>query len=72
MAPGPSFIGARQSEDAYRKQRASTPLGRGAEVEDLLGAVRYLLEARSVTGEMIAVDGGQHIAWATPDTMVQE
>lgn len=72
VAPGPSFIGARQSVDAYAGQRAATPLGRGAEVGDLTGAVRYLLEARSVTGEMIAVDGGQHIAWQTPDVMVQE
>jgi len=72
VAPGPSFIGARQSEEAYARQRASTPLGRGAEVADLVGAVRYLLEARSVTGEMIAVDGGQHIAWQTPDATVQE
>lgn len=72
VAPGPSFIGARQSEEHYAKQRASTILGRGAEVEDLLGAVRYVLEARSVTGEMIAVDGGQHLAWQTPDVSVQE
>ncbi len=72
VAPGPSFIGARQSEEHYAKQRASTILGRGAEVADLLGAVRYVLEARSVTGEMIAVDGGQHLAWQTPDVSVQE
>ena len=72
VAPGPSFIGARQSEEHYAKQRASTILGRGAEVEDLLGAVRYVLEARSVTGEMIAVDGGQHLAWQTPDVSGQE
>lgn len=72
VAPGPSFIGARQSEEHYAKQRASTILGRGAEVEDLLGAVRYVLEARSVTGEMIAVDGGQHLAWQTPDVSGRE
>jgi NAD(P)-dependent dehydrogenase (short-subunit alcohol dehydrogenase family) len=72
VAPGPSFIGARQNEDAFARQRAATPLGRGAEVADLVGAVRYLVEARSVTGEMIAVDGGQHIAWQTPDVLVQE
>jgi NAD(P)-dependent dehydrogenase (short-subunit alcohol dehydrogenase family) len=72
VAPGPSFIGARQSEEHYAKQRASTILGHGAEVTDLLGAVRYVLEARSVTGEMIAVDGGQHLAWQTPDVSVRE
>jgi NAD(P)-dependent dehydrogenase (short-subunit alcohol dehydrogenase family) len=72
VAPGPSFIGARQSQENYDKQRASTVLGRGAELEDLVGAVRYLLDAKSVTGEMIAVDGGQHLAWRTPDVLVQE
>lgn len=72
VAPGPSFIGARQDEETYARQRASTPLGLGASVEDLTAAVRYLLEAKSVTGEMIAVDGGQHLAWKTPDVLVQE
>jgi len=72
VAPGPSFIGARQSQAHYETQRASTILGGGAQIEDLLGAVRYVLEARSVTGEMIAVDGGQHLAWQTQDVSVQE
>jgi NAD(P)-dependent dehydrogenase (short-subunit alcohol dehydrogenase family) len=72
VAPGPSFIGARQDEETHRRQRASTPLGLGASVEDLTGAVRYLLEAGSVTGQMIAVDGGQHLAWKTADVMVDE
>lgn len=72
VSPGPSFIGARQSQENYDRQRASTILERGTEVEDLVGAVRYLLEASSVTGEMIAVDGGQHLAWQTPDVLVQE
>jgi NAD(P)-dependent dehydrogenase (short-subunit alcohol dehydrogenase family) len=72
VAPGPSFIGARQDEAGYQKQRAATPLGVGASVEDLTGAVRYLLESKTVTGEMIAVDGGQHLAWKTADVMVDE
>ena len=72
VAPGPSFIGARQSQENYDRQRSSTILERGAEVEDLVGAARYLLEASSVTGQMITVDGGQHLAWQTPDVLVQE
>jgi len=72
VAPGPSFIGARQSEADYQRQRGATPLGLGASVEDLTGAVRYLLEAESVTGQTIAVDGGQHLAWRTEDVLVQE
>ena len=72
VAPGPSFIGARQSEEAFARQRAATVLGRGASVEDLVSAVRYLLEAETVTGETIVVDGGQHLAWKTADASVPE
>ena len=43
------------------------PLGHGPSPEDIAGAVVYLVDARSVTGQMIAVDGGQHLAWQTPD-----
>jgi len=72
VAPGPSFVGARQNEEAFARQRASTILGRGASVADLVSAVRYLLEAETVTGETIAVDGGQHLAWKTADATVPE
>jgi NAD(P)-dependent dehydrogenase (short-subunit alcohol dehydrogenase family) len=43
-----------------------------AEPQDICDAVRYLLTAGAVTGEMIAVDGGQHLIWQTPDTQVSE
>jgi NAD(P)-dependent dehydrogenase (short-subunit alcohol dehydrogenase family) len=58
---------ARQSESNYKKQQASTILGRGATPEDVAAATLYLLEARAVTGQTIAVDGGQHLAWRTAD-----
>jgi enoyl-[acyl-carrier-protein] reductase (NADH) len=45
------------------------PLQRAASVEDIGNAVIYLANARSVTGQLIAVDGGQHIAWETPDIL---
>jgi hypothetical protein len=41
--------------------------GRGADPADICAAVRYLLEAEAVTGQMLAVDGGQHLIWQTPD-----
>jgi hypothetical protein len=44
----------------------------GAEPHDICDAVRYLLDAPAVTGQMIAVDGGQHLAWRTPDVNVVE
>jgi NAD(P)-dependent dehydrogenase (short-subunit alcohol dehydrogenase family) len=47
-------------------------LGRGAEPADIVGALFYLIDAKAVTGQMIAVDGGQHLAWMTPDVLVNE
>ena len=41
--------------------------GHGAAPEEIGAALRYLIDAPSVTGQMIAVDGGQHLAWRTPD-----
>jgi NAD(P)-dependent dehydrogenase (short-subunit alcohol dehydrogenase family) len=67
VAPGPTLKNERQSEAHFKRQQASTVLGRGATPEDVAAATRYLLEARAVTGQMIAVDGGQHLAWRTAD-----
>ena len=54
------------------RQREATPLGRGAEPQDVCDAVRYLLDADAVTGQMLAVDGGQHLIWQTPDVQGSE
>jgi NAD(P)-dependent dehydrogenase (short-subunit alcohol dehydrogenase family) len=67
VAPGPTIINARQREEDFRRQREATILGTGADPHDICGAVRYLLTASVVTGQMIAVDGGQHLIWQTPD-----
>ena len=67
VAPGPTLKNERQSETHFKRQQASTILGRGATPDDVAAAARYLLEARAVTGQMIAVDGGQHLIWRTAD-----
>lgn len=67
VAPGPTMINARQSEANFHRQREATVLGTGAEPQDVCDAVRYLLCASTVTGQMIAVDGGQHLIWQTAD-----
>jgi len=72
VGPGPTMVNARQSQADFARQREATVLGRGAEPQDVCDAVRYLLEASSVTGQMIAVDGGQHLIWQTPDVSVKE
>jgi NAD(P)-dependent dehydrogenase (short-subunit alcohol dehydrogenase family) len=72
VGPGPTIINARQSAADFARQRDATVLGRGAEPQDVCDAVRYLLEASAVTGQMLAVDGGQHLIWQTPDVGVKE
>ncbi len=72
IGPGPTLKNPRQSEEDWTRQNEATILGHGATTEDMCGARLYLLSARSVTGQMIAVDGGQHLAWRTPDVLVRE
>lgn len=72
IAPGPTLIGARQSDAHFAHQRASTILGRGADPADITAALGYLVNAKAVTGQMIAVDGGQHLGWKTPDIVGPE
>ena len=72
IGPGPTLRNKRQSEEDWIKQNVSTVLGHGATPDDIVGAMQYLLQARAVTGQMIAVDGGQHLAWQTPDVMIDE
>jgi len=69
IGPGPTMQGARQSAEHFAKQRQSTILERGADPEGICAALRYLLDARSVTGQLICVDGGQHLAWETRDVL---
>lgn len=67
IGPGPTLRNARQSVEHFQKQLDGVPLKRGPELDELVNAVRFMLHARSMTGQMIALDGGQHLAWQTPD-----
>jgi NAD(P)-dependent dehydrogenase (short-subunit alcohol dehydrogenase family) len=67
VGPGPTLPSPRQNLEDFQRQSAALPLGRGPTPDDIADAVAYLARARSVTGQMIAVDGGQHLAWETPD-----
>ncbi|MEM8744323.1 MAG: SDR family oxidoreductase [Pseudomonadota bacterium] len=67
IGPGPAMANARQSDEAFARQQAATILERGPEPDEMCAAVRFILDARSMTGQMIALDGGQHLAWRTPD-----
>ena len=69
IGPGPTVQGERQSADHFTRQRAATILKRGAGPADVCAALGFFLDSPAVTGQMIAVDGGQHLAWATPDVL---
>ena len=69
IGPGPTLQGYRQSEAHFAAQRASTILERGADPSDITAALGYFLDAHTVTGQMLCVDGGQHLGWRTPDVL---
>ncbi|ESY63319.1 MULTISPECIES: SDR family oxidoreductase [Mesorhizobium] len=67
IGPGPTLKNLRQDDSDFDAQVAGLILKRGPELPEFGATIRYLWEARSVTGQMIALDGGQHLAWQTPD-----
>lgn len=69
IGPGPTLQGARQSAEHFANQRAATVLGRGAHPSDITAALGFFLDSPAVTGQFIAVDGGQHLGWRTPDVL---
>lgn len=69
IGPGPTLRGGRQSEQHFARQRAATVLERGANPSDITGALNYFLSAPAVTGQLLCIDGGQHLGWQTPDVL---
>lgn len=67
IAPGPALPNIRQTEERFRRLSEAIPLRRGPELAEFGRTIRFLVETRSITGQMIALDGGQHLAWRTPD-----
>lgn len=72
VAPGPTLRSKRQNADDFARQGSAALLGHGPSVAEIADAVLFLARARSVTGQILAVDGGQHLVWRTPDTEVSE
>lgn len=73
IGPGPTLPSARQTPEQFAEQCARMPLKRGASPDEIARSVRFLLDAPSMTGQMIALDGGQHLGWSVRgDTGVEE
>ncbi len=67
VGPGPTLPSVHQAAGEFEAEARATPLQRAGSPEAVAEAVLWLVDARQVTGQMIAVDGGQHLAWKTPD-----
>jgi NAD(P)-dependent dehydrogenase (short-subunit alcohol dehydrogenase family) len=69
IGPGPALPSARMDDAAFRRQGELTLLGRGTSPAEISAAVQFILSQPALTGQMIALDGGQHLVWQTPDVV---
>jgi NAD(P)-dependent dehydrogenase (short-subunit alcohol dehydrogenase family) len=67
IGPGPTLPNARQTDEQFERQYKSLPLRRPVDTAEICNAIQFILSATSMTGQMIALDSGQHLAWAHPD-----
>ncbi|HEU0218694.1 MAG TPA: SDR family oxidoreductase [Stellaceae bacterium] len=66
IGPGPTLPSPRQSHEQFLEQCRTMPLQRGTGPEEVAAALRFIIAAPAMTGQMIALDGGQHLGWAPP------
>lgn len=69
IGPGPALPNVRMDDEDFARQSRLTLLQRGTSPEEISAAVRYILSAPAMTGQMIVLDGGQHLVWQTPDVV---
>ena len=69
IGPGPTLANERQAPEDFKAQVDAVPLRHAPALAEFGATVRYLWDAKSVTGQMIALDSGQHLAWETPDVL---
>jgi NAD(P)-dependent dehydrogenase (short-subunit alcohol dehydrogenase family) len=68
VAPGPVLRSQGQSEADFEREARATLLGKQVSSADVTAAIRFLLDTPSITGQMIALDGGQHLAWKAAES----
>ncbi|MCE9649447.1 MAG: SDR family oxidoreductase [Parvibaculum sp.] len=67
IGPGPTLASTHQTDEDFAREAGSTILKRGTSPQEICAAIRFILASPAMTGQMIALDGGQHLAWETPD-----
>lgn len=61
IAPGPILPSVHSTAERHREMVAKLPLQRAPELAEFGRTVRYLVETPSITGQVIALDGGQRL-----------
>ncbi|MGI9463761.1 MAG: SDR family oxidoreductase [Aestuariivirgaceae bacterium] len=69
IGPGPALPNIRMDDDDFARQKKATLLQRGTSPEEISAAARFILDAPALTGQMIVLDGGQHLVWQTTDVV---
>jgi NAD(P)-dependent dehydrogenase (short-subunit alcohol dehydrogenase family) len=69
VGPGPVLPNVHDGAEAFALEAAGTPLGRAVRAEEIAESVLFLARAEAITGQMLAVDSGQHLGWQTPDVI---
>lgn len=69
IGPGPTLQAHDQTRAVYDASRRATVLGRGANLDDITAALGYFIDAKAVTGQLLCVDGGEHLAWRMSDAI---
>src|SRR3546814_16131101 len=64
IGPGPTLRSERQTDSQFLAQWQAVPLARPTGTEEICAAIRFILETPSMTGQMLAPDGGEHLGWA--------
>lgn len=72
VGPGPTLPNAQQSQEDFERENRNMLLQRGTTPDEIADAVRFILSAPAMTGQMIALDGGQHLLWQTPDMLDEQ
>ena len=67
IGPGPVLPSPRQTTKQFEAQASRMPMGHGAPASEIADGIFYILSATSMTGQLISLDGGQHLGWDFPD-----
>ncbi len=67
IGPGPTLPSSQENLEKFARFKEGMPLKHHPSLADICRAAQFLIECSSMTGQMIAIDSGQHLGWTLPD-----